>query len=222
MRVEVVEHLPPHAVDRAVALVDDDTSNASGGNFGLYSTVTGSAPAARRRVLVESPRRVLFATQDRVDALDRRDAHARRVDVFDVRCWTLYSSVNFRRVSGTSNLSNSASSVARDWRDRRGTGSASRRRAGSADSEMFAAVNVLPEPVAIWISARGRSRATTPPGCDRRRLHLPQPRRSSSGSDCGRARKVGASGFSRICRIHSASVSGRWNENTRRLRASGS
>ena len=84
-------------------------------------------------------------------------------------------------------------------------------------------MNVFPEPVAIWISDRGRSSARD---CSRLRIAsacLPHsPRSSSGGMAFSRARKVGRSGFSAICRSHSVSVSGRWKVNTRRLRASGS
>ena len=84
-------------------------------------------------------------------------------------------------------------------------------------------MNVLPDPVAIWISARGRFAAS-----DRSRFAIARncaghsPVSCSSGSARSRWRSVGASGWRRISSSQPASVSGRWNENTGRLAGSGS
>ncbi len=84
-------------------------------------------------------------------------------------------------------------------------------------------MNVFPDPVAIWISALGRSSARDSSMFLMASACLPHsPRSSSGGMALSRARKVGAPGSSLICRAHSARVSGRWKANTRRLRASGS
>jgi hypothetical protein len=89
-RVEVVEHLPPEPEDRAVALVDDDnierfrrTSCVVLDRHRLGCELVGG-------VLVELGVEVGLASEDRVDALDRRDRHARdgvdpvRREVLDV------------------------------------------------------------------------------------------------------------------------------------------
>src|SRR5579871_1281680 len=88
---------------------------------------------------------------------------------------------------------------------------------------MFAAANVLPAPVAIWVSARGRSSRR-----DFSRFSIAHAwaGQSPAGSNTGIVRRrflsVEAPARSLISRSHPASVADRWNANTGRLRGSGS
>jgi hypothetical protein len=79
------------------------------------------------------------------------------------------------------------------------------------------AVKVLPAPVAIWMSERGRSAASE---ASRPVMastwHWRRPVASSGGIFCSRARSVPGS-FSQAC-----SVAGWWKANTRRERGVGS
>jgi hypothetical protein len=88
---------------------------------------------------------------------------------------------------------------------------------------MFAAVSLLPDPVAIWMSALGRSSRMD---CSRLRMALActlhSPASSSPGIKRSRARRVGSRLSALICRASSPRVSGRKKVNTVRLRASGS
>ena len=84
-------------------------------------------------------------------------------------------------------------------------------------------MKVFPEPVAIWMRARGRSaskelsRFAIACSCDRQ-----SPRVSRAGIARRRCRSVGRSGEASALATQRASVSGRWNENTRCERGSGS
>jgi len=74
--VEVVEHLPPEAVDRAVALVHDHDVEELGRELGVVLDREQAGRELEGGVLVELLVHRGFATQDRVHALDRRDRHA--------------------------------------------------------------------------------------------------------------------------------------------------
>ena len=88
--VEVVEHLPPEAVDRAVALVDDHDVEELGRQLAVV--LDGEEPGGELegRVLVDLLVERGLAAEDRVDPLDRGDRHARdgvdvvRGEVLDV------------------------------------------------------------------------------------------------------------------------------------------
>ena len=144
----------------------------------------------------------------------------------DLRSWTLNSSVNLRPSPGTRKRSNSPSAclprLPRSTRNKIRCAPARRTRRQAS----LQAVKVLPEPVAIWIMARGLSRAS-----DSSRLTMAGPwagRRlvMSTGSSCfilrRRPRKVLASGRSFASWSQRTIVSGRCTVKTSRLRGSGS
>ena len=76
--VEVVEHLPPEVVDGAVALIDDDEVERLDGDVLVVDDRQRLLDQAGRqleqRLLVGLLVELFLALEDRVEALDRRDA----------------------------------------------------------------------------------------------------------------------------------------------------
>ena len=115
--VEILEHLPPEAVDGAVAFVGDDEVEGFDGDARVVGHVLWAV--VRRGDLVAGFFVEVFveflAAQDGVQALDGADGDAGdRIEIAEARCWTLYASVNLRPVSGATNCCNSATA----WRPR--------------------------------------------------------------------------------------------------------
>ena len=165
--VEVLKHLPPEVVDGAVTLVGDDDVEGLDGDVGVVLDGRGLALEGARvkagKLL--QLRGQLFALQGGVDPLDGGDADAahgvdapglKELDVVQlgelaplvrvVKPW------NSRRV----------------WRPRllRSTRNSTRRAPACLIRRYtwLQAMKVLPLPVAICTSARGRRRPETPPG----------------------------------------------------------
>ena len=142
---------------------------------------------------------------------------------FDFKSWQPYSSVNLRPSPGTENRSNSPAvclpRLARSTRNSTRCAPPWR----MSRHEAFAAVYVLPDPVAIWISDLGRSCARDFSSSTIARVWAGHRAvESTSGRWCRRPRSVGATGFCVQSLSQRANVSGRCTKNTSRLRAIGS